>query len=53
MADYRLTEPAERDLLLFWPVWQYLIVYRADSNPLEIVRIVHGRRDVQGELEPE
>jgi plasmid stabilization system protein ParE len=31
--------------LLFFPVWSYLVVYRA-TNPVEIVRVVHGARDV-------
>jgi plasmid stabilization system protein ParE len=32
--------------VLFWPVYSYLIVYR-HSDPLSIVRVVHGRRDVK------
>jgi plasmid stabilization system protein ParE len=32
--------------VLFWPLHSYLIVYR-DSNPLRIVRIIHGKRDVK------
>ena len=35
----------------FWPVYAYLIVYRPDSQPLEIVRILHGARDAQRLLE--
>ena len=35
---------ASRDVL-FWRVHSYLVVYR-DSTPLHIVRILHGRRDV-------
>ncbi len=31
----------------FWPVFWYLIVYRPDTNPLEIVRVLRGRRDVR------
>jgi len=31
--------------VLFWRVHSYLVVYR-DSTPLRIVRILHGRRDV-------
>lgn len=27
-----------------WVVHRYLIVYRATSEPLEIVRVVHGAR---------
>jgi antitoxin ParD1/3/4 len=32
--------------LLFWPVGAYLILYRADSSPLEIVAVLQGSRDV-------
>lgn len=31
----------------FWPVFKYLVVYRPETNPLEIVRVLHGRRDVE------
>jgi plasmid stabilization system protein ParE len=30
----------------FWPVFAWLLVYRYRARPLEIVRIVDGRRDV-------
>ncbi len=30
----------------FFPVYSYLIVYRADTEPLQIVSILHGRRDL-------
>lgn len=32
---------------LFWPIRSYLIVYRPDSQPLQILRVVHGMRDVE------
>ncbi len=25
-----------------WPIYSYLIIYRPDSDPLEIVRVWHG-----------
>jgi plasmid stabilization system protein ParE len=31
----------------FFPVYSYLIVYRAETDPLQIVSILHGRRDVE------
>ena len=31
----------------FFPVYSYLIVYRPDTNPLQVVSILHGRRDVE------
>jgi len=32
--------------VLFWPVYNYLIIYKKDSNPLEIVRVLSGYRHV-------
>ena len=34
----------------FWPVYSYLIVYDSETKPLQIVRILHGMRDVAGIL---
>jgi plasmid stabilization system protein ParE len=31
----------------FWPVFAYLIVYDASAQPLGIVRILHGYRDLE------
>ncbi len=31
----------------FFPVYSYLIVYRPDWKPLQVVSILHGRRDVE------
>jgi antitoxin ParD1/3/4/toxin ParE1/3/4 len=30
----------------FWSVHSYLIVYRWETKPLEIISIVHGARDL-------
>lgn len=30
----------------FWPVFSYLIVYDPAAQPITIVRVLHGRRDV-------
>ena len=32
--------------VLFWPVGNYLIIYRAAGRLVEIVAIVHARRDI-------
>lgn len=32
--------------VLFWPVGNYLIIYRAAGSLVEIIAIVHGKRDV-------
>ena len=31
----------------FFSVYSYLIVYRPDSRPLQVVAILHGHRDVK------
>jgi plasmid stabilization system protein ParE len=31
----------------FWSVWSYLIVYRWQTRPLEVIAIVHGARDLE------
>ena len=33
--------------LLFWPLYSYLIIYQPASNPLHVVAVLHGRRDVR------
>ena len=32
--------------VLFWPVGSYLVIYNPARKPIEIVRVVHGARDV-------
>ncbi|MBN9344250.1 MAG: type II toxin-antitoxin system RelE/ParE family toxin [Candidatus Paracaedimonas acanthamoebae] len=32
--------------VLFWPVYNYLIIYKQDTNPLEIVRVLNGYRNL-------
>ena len=32
--------------VLFWPVGNYLVIYRAAGSLVEIVAIVHGKRDI-------
>ncbi len=34
----------------FWTVCKYYVVYRPDTNPLEVIAIISGWRDVQTEL---
>lgn len=36
--------------LRFWPVSAYLIVYRAEETPLQVVRVLHASRDVRALL---
>jgi plasmid stabilization system protein ParE len=35
----------------FWSVFRYLVIYRPDTKPLEVVRVLHGKRDVRRLLE--
>lgn len=39
--------------LKFWNVYQYLIAYQPDRSPIEIVAIIHGKRDVRALFEDE
>ena len=43
--SHKRADLTTRDVL-FWPVHSYLIIYKA-SNPLCIVRVIHGKRDVK------
>lgn len=37
--------------VLFWPVrGQYLVIYQPETQPLRIVRILHGARDAASQL---
>ncbi len=31
----------------FFPVYSYLVVYRPETTPLQIVALLHGRRDIE------
>jgi len=35
----------------FYRVFNYLIIYRDNCNPIEIARVLHGARDVKRILE--
>lgn len=36
--------------VLFWPVGAYLIIYRVERWPIEIVAVTQGSRDIPGFL---
>jgi toxin ParE1/3/4 len=42
-----------REPLRFWRVRSYLIIYRSEKRPVEMVRVLHGARDVQAILDEE
>ena len=33
--------------VLFWPVQPYIVIYRRKSNPLLVVAVLHGKRNVR------
>lgn len=39
--------------LRFWPVYSYLVIYRPDTKPLQVVRVLHASRDVRSLLQEE
>ena len=41
-----LREDVTDEPLRFWSVYSYLIVYRPEEKPLQVVRVVHGARDL-------
>ena len=41
----RRREDLSDEPLRFHPVWSYLVIYR-ETDPVEIVRVLHGARDV-------
>lgn len=51
LADFPYIGHERRDLtdqpLRFWALYSYLIIYDPAARPIEIVRIIHGARDVQ------
>jgi plasmid stabilization system protein ParE len=38
------------EALRVWPVYSFLIFYRPQTRPLEVVRILHGARDIASVL---
>jgi plasmid stabilization system protein ParE len=36
--------------LRVWPVHAYLVIYRPDTSPLQVVRVLHGARDLKAIL---
>lgn len=35
----------------FWPVYSYLVIYRSETRPIQILRVLRGARDVRAILE--
>ena len=45
-AGHKREDLAEDRFILFWPMRDYLIVYRPDTNPLRILAILRGSQEV-------
>ena len=45
------TDLSPREPLCFLHVRKYLIIYRRDDRPIQIVRVIHGNRDVAAILD--
>jgi plasmid stabilization system protein ParE len=45
-AGHTRVDLAGRRKLLFWPVENFLILYRAKARTIEIVAVLHGARDI-------
>ena len=39
-------EDLTRYPVLFWPVGAYLVIYRPERGPIEIVAVTQGSRDI-------
>ena len=46
LAGHSREDLAEDRPFLFWPVGEYLIIYRHRPDQVQIVAVVHGRRDI-------
>jgi toxin ParE1/3/4 len=49
MGHYRRDLASEP--VRFWSVYSYLVIYRPEARPLQIVRVLHASRDVRAILE--
>lgn len=40
------------ETLRVWPVLSYLVIYRPRTRPVQIIRVLHGARDLSALLAP-
>ena len=45
-AGHKREDLAEDRQILFWPMRDYLILYKPDTSPLQIITIARGSQDV-------
>lgn len=46
-----LREDLAAEPLRFWAIYSYMIIYRPKTSPLQIIRILHGARDIKDILQ--
>ena len=55
LADHPEIGHARPDLtrhdVRFWSVFSYLVIYRSNTVPLEIIRVLHGKRNIRRVME--
>ena len=55
LAELPQSGHLRRDLadepLRFWQVYSFLIVYRPETQPLQVIRVLHASRDVRSILQ--
>lgn len=49
MGHYRRDLASEP--VRFWSVYSYLVIYRSETRPVQVVRVLHASRDVRAILE--
>ena len=49
-TGHRREELTDDETIRFWSVGSYLIVFRVNTRPLEVIRTLHGARDMASEL---
>jgi toxin ParE1/3/4 len=47
-AGHKREDLAEDRPILFWPMRDYMILYKPGTNPMEIIAIVRGSQDLPG-----
>ncbi len=35
-----------RAAVRFWPVWSFMVIYDPETSPVEILRVLHGARNL-------
>lgn len=50
VADFpgigHLREDLTTEDVRFWTIYSYMVIYRPETKPLQVIRVLHGARDV-------